>query len=95
MKALDRMVNFGGETMTYGEMVKQLHSIAEASGHPDPQVLVSRYLQGFDRSCGSCRQVWQAERDVRIVNATTGGNHRYCPQCLQVREEADGEDLLE
>lgn len=52
---LDRMVIFGGKTMTYGEMVKQLREIAQASGHPNPQALVDRYLQGFDHGRGRDR----------------------------------------
>lgn len=55
MKPLDRIVNFGGEIMIYAEMIAQLRLIAQASGHPNPQALVDRYLQGFDHDRGRDR----------------------------------------
>jgi hypothetical protein len=46
---LKQPVNYGGLIVTRGEMIADLTRIAEASGHPNPQALVSRYMQGFER----------------------------------------------
>jgi hypothetical protein len=45
--ALEHIVSFGGERMTYGEMIRRLQQTARATGHPKPQLLVDRYLQGW------------------------------------------------
>src|SRR5258708_6561188 len=34
--------------MTRGEMIRRLEKTARATGHPNPQVLVGRYLQGWE-----------------------------------------------
>lgn len=46
---LNQHVNYGGIVVTRGEMIADLARIAEAIGHPDPQALVSRYMQGAER----------------------------------------------
>ena len=46
--ALEHIVSFGGERMTYGEMIRRLQQTARATGHPKPQLLVDRYLQGWE-----------------------------------------------
>jgi len=43
------MVNYGGLMVTRGEMIADLQQCARSSGHPNPDALVSRYLQGHDR----------------------------------------------
>jgi len=46
--ALEHIVSFGGERMTYGEMIRRLQQTASVTGHPKPQLLVDRYLQGWE-----------------------------------------------
>jgi hypothetical protein len=46
---LSQPVNYGGATVTRGEMITDLERIAAESGHPNPQMLVDRYLQGMAR----------------------------------------------
>jgi hypothetical protein len=46
--ALEHIVSFGGERMTRGEMIRHLHQTARATGHLNPQLLVDRYLQGWE-----------------------------------------------
>jgi hypothetical protein len=45
---LEHIVTFGGERMTRGEMIRRLQQTARATGHPNPQILVDRYLQGWE-----------------------------------------------
>jgi len=47
-KYLQHVVTFGGERMTRGEMIRRLQKTAKTSGHPNPQLLVDRYLQGWE-----------------------------------------------
>lgn len=46
---LNQPVVYGGLVTTRGEMIADLTRIAEASGHPNPHALVSRYMQGAER----------------------------------------------
>lgn len=46
---MNQPVNYGGLIVTRGEMLTDLTRIAESSGHPNPQALVSRYMQGMER----------------------------------------------
>jgi hypothetical protein len=46
---MNQAVVYGGLLVTRGAMIADLARIAEASGHPNPQALVSRYMQGFER----------------------------------------------
>ena len=45
---LRHIVTFGGERTSRGEMIRRLEKTARATGHPSPQVLVGRYLQGWE-----------------------------------------------
>lgn len=45
---MNQPVNYGGLIVTRGEMIADLTRIAEASGHSNPQALVSRYMQGSE-----------------------------------------------
>lgn len=46
----DEIVTFGGEEMPRGRMIARLQECAKSTGHPNPQLLVDRYLQGFEQS---------------------------------------------
>jgi hypothetical protein len=46
---MNQPVNYGGLIVTRGEMIADLTRIAEQSGHPNPQALISRYMQGHAR----------------------------------------------
>jgi hypothetical protein len=61
---LQHIVNFSGERMTRGEMIRRLQETARATGHPRPQLLVDRYLQGWEAGLTTgdhAEQWWQEE----------------------------------
>jgi NAD-dependent SIR2 family protein deacetylase len=39
--------------------------------------------------CTKCGQAADSNKDVRVVNGRTGGNHPYCSRCLQVIPKPD------
>lgn len=43
---LQELVDYGGQTVTRGAMIRDLQKVAASTGHPNPQALVDRYLQG-------------------------------------------------
>lgn len=63
-KHLQHIVNFGGERMSRGEMIRRLQETAKATGHPTPQLLVDRYLQGWEArlTCSDHAELWWQEQ---------------------------------
>jgi hypothetical protein len=63
-KCLQHVVTFGGERMTRGEMIRRLRQTARDTGHPNPRLLVDRYLQGWEAglTLADHAELWCQER---------------------------------
>jgi len=65
---MQHLVFFGGEQMTRAEMVSRLQQTARATGHSNPQALVDRYLQGWERglTCADHAELWWQEQGKEL-----------------------------
>jgi hypothetical protein len=79
--ALEHIVSFGGECMTYGEMIRRLQQTASATGHPKLQLLVDRYLQGCEAGLilADHAELWRQEQGRKLPP-------RYTPEWTAMYE---------
>ena len=72
-KYLQHIVTYGGERMTRGKMIRRLQKTARATGHPNPQVLVDRYLQGWEAALTLADHVelWWQEQGRKLPPRST------------------------
>lgn len=72
-KYLQHIVTFGGERMMRGEMIRRLERTARATGHPHPQVLVDRYLQGWEAglTLADHAELWCQEQERALPSRNT------------------------
>lgn len=45
---LNQTVVYGGLVMSRGDMIADLQRMAKLTGHPNPDALVARYMQGWE-----------------------------------------------
>lgn len=67
------VVNFGGERMTRGEMIRRMKQAAEASGDRNPQLLVDRYLQAWEAglTLADHADLWWQEQGRKLPPSNT------------------------
>ena len=72
-KYLQHIVTFGGERMTRGAMIRSLQKTARATGHANPQLLVDRYLQGWEAGLklSDHAELWCQEQGMELPPRNT------------------------
>jgi hypothetical protein len=72
-KHLEHIVTFNGKRMTRGQMIRRMQIIASETGHPDPQILVDRYLRDWEArlTLGDHAELWWQEQGRKLPARNT------------------------